>query len=244
MGLLQAESFRVATSTRAAGPLLRLLQITDSSFPTGGFAFSHGVEWLTQRAGVTGETGIRALLQAYIDQSVTRQALPAALAAMRASGPGALHRVDERLDASFAAAGEREAGRIMGERLLAGAVGAFEEGPHARALLDAVRAGNCPGQYAVAFGAIARDQRVPALDALTALGFSMLLSVAQAAVRLNVIGQTASARLVARAEPQLDHGIAQVLATPGSRLALGTFTPGLDVAGVLHTTLQFRMFAS
>ncbi len=233
----------------APGALLRLLQITDSSFPTGGFAFSHGVEWLTQRAGVTGEPGMHALLVAYIDQAVARQALPAALAAMRATTTTSLLRTDEVLDASFAAAAEREAGRIMGERLLTGALGAFEafhageQDALAADLLGEVRAGTTPGQYAVAFGAIAYDQRVPEADALTALAFSMVLSVAQAAVRLNVIGQSASARLVARAEPQLERGVAEVLAARRRR-ALGTFTPGLDVAGVLHPTLQFRMFAS
>lgn len=227
----------------AAGPLLRLLQITDSSFPTGGFAFSHGVEWLTQRAGVTGEAGMRALLIAYIDQAVARQALPAALASMRAASLEAIERVDDALDASFAAAAEREAGRTMGERLLTGAVAVFGDGALAGDLLAAVRASATPGQYAVSFGAVTNDHRVSEEDALSALAFSMVLSVAQAAVRLNVIGQTGSARLVAHATPQLEAAVAAALVAP-RRLALGTFTPGLDVAGILHPTLQFRMFAS
>jgi len=228
----------------AAGPLLRLLQVTDSSFPTGGFAFSHGVEWLTQRGGVTGEAGMRALLVAYIDQTVARQALPAALAAMHAASLAALMRVDDALDASFAAAAEREAGRTMGERLLAGALEAFGGDGPAGGLLEAVRAGTTPGQYAAGFGAIAGDQHVAPGDALAALGFSMVLSVAQAAVRLNVIGQRGSARIVADAAPRLEVAVAHALSARPGRLALGTFTPGLDVAGILHPALPFRMFAS
>ena len=43
-------------------PLLRLLQITDSAFPVGGFAFSQGLEWLVQHGWVDCEADVAAVL--------------------------------------------------------------------------------------------------------------------------------------------------------------------------------------
>lgn len=228
----------MATTTQS---LLRLLQIADSSFPVGGFAFSHGLEWLKQTRAVTDEAGVADFLRTYVDQVVGRQALPAALAAARATGIEALLRGDERLDASVSTQVEREAGRAMGERLLVGASGAFAGGWRVEALLAAVRAHRTPGQHAVAFGAIAADEGVDAATMLTVLGFGMTQAVTQAAIRLGVIGQAAAGRLLAGAAGDLD--IAVQRATDG-RPRFGVFAPNLDAAGLLHGQLPFRMFAS
>ncbi len=223
-------------------PLLRLLQVTDSAFPVGGFAFSHGIEWLVQRGGATDEARLRDSLRVYVQQVVGGQALPAALAAARTKTLDAARRIDVRLDASILPEAEREAGRLMGERLLVGATESFG-GPGATSLLRAVRDGTAPGQYATAFGVIARDQVVPEATMLAALGSSMVGAVAQSAVRLTVIGQTAAARLIASAAPDLEVAIEQAMAR-GRRLTVGAFAPGLDLAGLLHHTLPFRTFAS
>lgn len=223
-------------------PLLRLLQVTDSAFPVGGFSFSHGIEWLVQRGGATDEARLRAAMRVYVQQVVGGQALPGALAAARARTATAVQRADRWLDASILAEAEREAGRLMGERLLAGASESFG-GVGATSLLNAVREGLAPGQYPTAFGVIARDQGVPDATMLAALGSSMVGAVAQSAVRLTVIGQAAAARLVAAAAPDVDAAVARALSR-GRRPIVGAFAPGLDLAGLLHHTLPFRTFAS
>jgi urease accessory protein len=230
------------TVSGCTGALLRLLQITDSSFPVGGFAFSHGLEWLAQQRVVRDEAALAQFLEGYVDQSVGRQSLPAALRAHRARTLDALVRVDEVLDASFAAAGERDAGRAMGERLLVGAGDAFNARGDVQEFRRLVRAGETPGQYAVAYGAIAANERVPETQMLTALAFSMVLAVTQAALRLNTIGQSASARLAANTGPRIERAVARVAAE--RRPAIGAFTPCLDVAALGHPSLAFRMFAS
>lgn len=221
-------------------PLLRLLQVADSGFPSGAFAYSHGVEWLAANAPLD-EHRLALLLSAYIDQAGAGQWLAAASLAQRASSVGRLLEVDRRLDLSIAAAGERDAGRAMGERLLSGATAAFG-GSHSGAMLAAVTAGRSPGQYAVAFAAIARDAGVPHADALAALGAGMAGSVAQAAVRLGLIGQAAAVRLLAGAAPVIAAAVSR--ADAQRSLRFGSFTPGLEVAAILHPTLPFRMFAS
>ena len=224
-------------------PLLRLLQVTDSSFPVGGFAFSHGLEWLTQRRILRDEAALARFLDGYVDQPVGRQALPAAARAYRADAIAALLRVDEALDAAYPAEGERNAGRAMGERLLVGASDAFGASPRILEFRRLVRTGATPGQYAVAYGAIAAGARVPEAEMLVALAFSMVLAVTQAAVRLNTIGQAAAARLAANAAPAIERAVAR-LETTGARPPIGAFTPHLDAAALGHPALAFRMFAS
>jgi urease accessory protein len=223
--------------------LLRLLQVTDSSFPVGGFAFSHGLEWLTQKRIVRDEAALARFLEAYVDQPVGRQSLPAAARGYRARSLETLLCVDEALDAAFAAEGERNAGRAMGERLLVGAGDAFGAGTRITELRRLVRARETPGQYAVAYGAIAAEEGVPEGQMLTALAFSMVLAVTQAAVRLNTIGQAAAARLAANASPAIERALARV-GGEGARPAIGACTPNLDVAALGHPSLTFRMFAS
>lgn len=221
--------------------MLRLLLVQDSAFPVGGFAFSHGVEWMTRTKRITDEAGLASFVAAYIDQSCARQSLPAALRAFRGT-PSEVMRVDDLLDASMGAPGEREAGRLMGERFLLAVTDTFETGARVRALGDARRAGATPGQYAVAFGAFAADEGVPEAEALTALASGMALAVTQAAVRLNLIGQAAALRVSAAVTPALASTVEAVIASPRRRF--GAFAPGLDVAALSHRHLSFRMFAS
>ena len=90
-----------------------------------------------------------------------------------------------------------------------------------------------------------RGQRVAQVvgDALAALGFTMITSITQAAVRLGLIGQSAATRLAAHSSEHLDSVVAAVIARHGRR-TFGAFTPGLEVATLLQPTLNFRMFAS
>ncbi|MCC7363994.1 MAG: hypothetical protein IT303_06450 [Dehalococcoidia bacterium] len=220
--------------------LLRLLQVADSAFPVGGYAYSHGVEWLVHQRRVTGEADLAPVLETYVRQVAARQWFPAALAAHRARSIAAVLRADDWLDASIAPTPEREAGRAMGERLLATA--APLAGPRTELLAAAVAAGRSPGQHAVAFAALAHDTGAPPEAMLAALGTTMVTSITQAALRLGVIGQAAAVRLHAATGPALAAAVESAAAAPARRP--GAWSPLFDVAAALQPTLQFRMFAS
>ncbi len=222
-------------------PFLRLLQTADSSFPTGGYAFSHGMEWLQHAGLVADEAGVASVLSGYVDQVVGGQAFPAALGAARSPSHTAIRRWDVLLDASIAAEGERNGQRAMGERLLVGALDAFG-GSRTATMLGDVRDGRSPGQYAVAFGVVASDNAIPPESMLAALGMAMAGAMAQVAVRLGVIGQAAGTRLVAGIAPAVDALVATALADRPRRP--GAFAPGLDVAAFLQPAMHYRMFAS
>lgn len=222
-------------------PLLRLLQLTDSSFPVGGYAYSHGLEWLVSEGRVTRDGKLAEVLATFTGQAVRRQWLPAAGAVYRTASLHGIRRVDHRLDASLAAQAEREAGRAMGRRLLEVGV-AVLPGPSCEELLASVREDKSPGQFGVAFAAVARDSGVGERDMLAALGYSMVSSMTQAAIRLGVIGPQAATSLNAAFLADVDAAVDHVTRQPRPRV--GSFAPGLELAVMLQPTLRFRMFAS
>jgi urease accessory protein len=215
--------------------LLRLLQICDSAFPVGGFAYSHGLEWLTHEGIVRDEASLAALLDTYVDQCAGRHWMPAALAAHEATTSRMLERIDRRFDLSFASPVERDASRSMGWRLRTEASNAFgfeDKGDERPA-----------EHFAVVFGDCARRCGVTAGPALHGLGFTMVQSVVQAAVRLGFVGQSAATRLAANGGDGIASAARRTMESP-RRLRFGAFSPGIDVAATLQPTLNFRMFAS
>jgi len=221
--------------------LLRLLQITDSSFPVGGYAYSHGLEWLVHEGTVRDAARLREVLAVFVDQVAGGQCLPAAASAHRARTLGAIVRADRQLDASIVAEAGRAAGRAMGARLLAVSTSAWADNAPGEYGM-AVRTGTAPGQFAVAFALAARASGSNEIEMLTALGFSMVNSVTQAAVRLGVIGADGAAILVHGTFEQLDRAVTRVTQT--SRPRIGALAPSLEIASMLQPTLRFRMFAS
>ncbi len=215
--------------------LLRLLQVCDSAFPVGGFAYSHGLEWSAHEGIVRDESTLRAFLETYVEQCAGRHWLPAALAAYRARNERQLRRIDGRFDVSFASPAERNASLTMGRRLRHEAANAFR--------LETGGADSSPGHFAVVFGSCARQCGVTERSAWEGLAFTMVQSVVQAAQRLGFIGQSAATRLVGEAGPSILAAVDGSLRR-GPRRMFGSFAPGIDVATTLQPTLTFRMFAS
>ncbi len=224
--------------------LLRLLQITDSSFPTGGYAFSHGLEGLHAMGLIAGEADVRAVAVAHIEETLAGQDLPALWLAHRDATDDDLDglvALDWLLSALRPVPALRTASTRMGRRTLEATVPLFPSA-FADRVLRAIRDGRTPGHHAVAFGVAARSAEIDAMSAVSAFGASSLNSYVAAAVRLGVIGQTAAQRIIAGLEPDLS---AAVAATPGTDPEdLGGYLPLIDVAGMRQPSLPARMFAS
>ncbi len=215
--------------------LLELLRIADSSFPVGGYAYSHGLEWLVAERRVRSAADLATVVTPFIEQVIGAQWLPAASLAFRAGSLTALVRADHLLDASVAAAAERNAGRAMGRRMV-------ELTPVDAEYRAQVQSGQAPGQFAVVLGAAARELRAAEAWMLAALAHSMVSSLTQASVRLGVIGADAAARVVASSLPSLEAAVQSVLGQRRPRI--GSFAPLIELASLLQPTLRFRMFAS
>ena len=197
--------------------LLRLLTWASPAFPTGGYAYSHGLEWAVEAGDVTNEAQTLDWIDAVLTDGTGRQ--DAIL--MRAAYAG----VDvAALAAATAPSAERRA-----ETLAQGA---------AFALAGAVW-GDCPAAaYPVAWGHLARQQDVPVDDAVLAMLHALAANLVSAAVRLVPLGQTAGLRIVAALEPT----ILRIAHDPGTDLGGACFRG--DIASMRHETQHTRLFRS
>src|SRR3954447_9145996 len=71
-----------------ASRLLRLLQLTDSGFPTGAFAFSHGLEGLVSSGFITREGDVEQFISVQLREGFAGIECPAMAHAWRASRAG------------------------------------------------------------------------------------------------------------------------------------------------------------
>jgi urease accessory protein len=224
--------------------LLRLLQLADSGFPTGAYAFSHGLEGLHAMGLVTNEADVHAFARTQIEETLARQDLPAGHHAHRladATDLDGLIRLDNLLSALKPVPAFRNASTRIGRQTLESTLPLYPA-PFALAYHDAVRQENSPGHHAVAFAVVTNAAGIDAASAVAAYGAASLYGYVAAAVRLGVIGQGAAQRIVARLEPKLEVALD---AAPSLGIDdLGGYTPLIDIAGMCQPSLLARMFAS
>jgi urease accessory protein len=224
--------------------LLVLLQFADGLFPAGGFAHSFGLETYVQEGRVTDRRGLEAFMAAHLEgSSGPADAVAVALAARRAAaddGPGCGD-IDQRLDAMKVVPEFRAASRQMGRQTLRVA-SALAADPWLAALGEDVAADRLPGHHAVVFGAVlGRGGIGPEVAAAAYLHSTSALLVG-AGLRLIAMGQVEGQRALAAMRPRIGQ-----LAAAAARASLDdmwSFTPGIEIAGIKHATLDRRLFRS
>ena len=180
-------------------------QWIDSSFPTGGFAHSGGMEAAWQHGVVRSREDCRAYLSASLDQA-GHAALPWVTAAHRE--PQRLLEWDEWCDAFTSNHVANRASRAQGRALWAVALKTFGEErlqplPHSAAVTR-----EAAGHYAPRFGAILGALGLRVRRAQRLFLFGHLRGLLAAAVRLGILGpmeaQAMQFQLSQRGESVLD----------------------------------------
>jgi urease accessory protein len=224
--------------------LLRLLQLADSGFPTGAFAFSNGLEGMVAAGLVRSEADLAEVLAAHVRESFGRVDGPLAGRAHRAAMaddlPAALN-ADALAAALKPVPVFREGSARVGRRLLASAAPLLTD-PTLERYRAAVANGRARGSHPVAFGVVAAAAGVDEATAVLALGAQVASGVVAAAVRLGVVGQGAAQRLLAAAHPAI---LAAARAAPDLvDDDLGAALPVADAAGLRQPRLPGRVFSS
>jgi len=219
------------TTSDALLRLIRLLTWLSPAFPTGGFAYSHGLEWSVEAGDVTDEATLRDWVADVLchgggrsDTILLRHAhgaspddLPALCALGIALGFGRERRLETRdQGAAFA-----RAGAVWG-------------GPRVTVLADA----SVP--YPVAVGALAADHGIEADLACAAYLQAFAGSLVSAAVRLIPIGQTAGLRVVSLLEPVIAELVEETRRTELDDIGGACFRS--DIAALRHETQRTRLF--
>jgi urease accessory protein len=221
------------TESRAAGHgtvRLTLLSWFSPAFPTGGFAYSAGLETVAHQSVATVTD-----LELWLGGQIANGPLWNDAVLLAASWHGAADeaRLDElaALARALASAGER-----LEEMNGQGTSFADASAPW---LPERLRR-TLP--YAVAVGAASARAGLPLTETLEAFLHAFAVNQCQAAIRLSLTGQSGAARLLA--------GMAPVIADAAARSARSTLddlgSAGIlaDIAAMRHETLDTRLFRS
>jgi urease accessory protein len=207
---------------------LDVLHILDSSFPTGSFVHSAGLESIDGGRGA-----LESLLRLRIEQSLAHLELVFVLHAY----PDDLLFLDERYHALLLVREPREASGAIGTSLLRSVAEVLRDlrvaeflrtGPHRH--------------HPIAFGAVTAALEVPARLAAEAFALGSVRSQVAAAQRLGWIGQREAQHVLHRLKPALSAAVADA-----SELDVddaGAFAPAWDIACMAHERADVRMFAS
>lgn len=224
--------------------LLSLLHFADSAFPTGGYAHSFGLEHYCQAGIVQDREGVERFLLTQIEGAAGPCDATAAAGALRAFARAdldACRHLDETLEAMKVVKGFREGSRQMGRQTLRIAAALTGEARLA-AYLDEVNTRRAPGHHAVAFGMVAGALGWDGEAAATAFLYSTTALLVGAALRLLPLGQVAGQAVLWSLHPVIQRVAREAAERPPGDL--WSFTPGLDIQGMLHERLDARLFRS
>jgi len=218
--------------------LWRLLQTTDSLFPTGAFSHSGGLEGLANEGVLKTADDAERAVGEILRHSFARVDLPACGLAHRAASAAeldAILRIDGRLDALKAPRETREASRSLGRRRLRLVVSL--EGY--RKLVEDERT---PGHQAVVTGMQAALEGIPREEAMLAFAYGTAAGLVSSAMKLLPLGQTRAQDLLSRLGASMQDIAREA---DGKDLDdLGSFLPLLDVASMRHEVGAPRLFIS
>lgn len=211
--------------------LLALLQLSDSSFPTGSHAHSFGLEWLYSQ----GEVDLERVLRLRLSQGLARLELPFVRAAFDCD-PDGLAQLNETYDALQPVQELREASRSIGHSLLRASLDVEPSDICQRALASGL------AHQPVAFGVVARAWEVDLVQSLEAYAFQSIRQQLSVAQRLGKLGQRAVQRTLRALRPAVSAAVEQARTVPIGDA--GAFTPFLDIAGIQHRQQFARVFLS
>lgn len=224
--------------------MLQLLQLADSSFPTGAYAFSNGLEGLHTFGLVAGEEELRRVIEAQVEESLGGIELSAVVQAHRAASVAdmaALLELDAYVSALKPVPVFHAASARVGRRFLQ-AAGSLMTAPVLTSYAGAVRAGQAVGHHAVAFGVVMAGAGIDEDTAATVFGAGFVSGQAMAGVRLGIVGQGAAQRIIAGLRPELLAAIER--ARTMTIAEMGAYLPLVDLAGLAQPALASRLFGS
>ncbi|MBV9653349.1 MAG: urease accessory protein UreF [Acetobacteraceae bacterium] len=210
--------------------LLRLLAWLSPAFPTGAFAYSHGLEWAVEAGDVGNEVELGLWVADLLAHGAGRNDAILLRAAYRAEGVVALAEV-AALARAMAPSRERRMESVLQGAAFAAAAAVWGRAPE---IADP--------PYPVAVGAYAQRHGVAEDAACLAFLQAFGANLVSAALRLIPLGQTAGLRVVAALEPVV------LEVAHASRSAalddIGGDCFRSDIGSMRHETQYTRLFRS
>ncbi len=228
-----------------SGPaLLNLLQLTDSFFPSGSFAYSWGLETCVSEGLVEGVEGLGSFLAAYLkgqlarsDVLVVKLAFDAAMRRDLAS----VIRLDNKLNAMKTARECREGGLQIGKQILR-VINALHQSAFLGEFTGSIEARKSWGHHATVFGVVCQALGVAKRDCVQAFLYQAASGIISAGVRLIPLGHMDGQAALEQIKP-LMMGIVDEIEPLGEN-DISSFAPGIEIRAMRHETLYTRLFRS
>jgi urease accessory protein len=220
--------------------LLTALQHADSFFPSGGTAFSWGLEPLYNDRQIRSGEEVERFVAGQLRHRWACCERPFLVAAHRAAPDlDALAALDRDLDAMTLPREMREGSARAGGALLAvhGRLGTSG----VRAYRQRVRSGQAPGHLPVVQGLVFAALGLDARTASAISAHMLSVNVVGAALRLSLISHVEAQRILTATRPL----VADLLRASVVEVAeAGVFSPLTDAAAMRHETQTARLFAN
>lgn len=222
-------------------PLLRLLQTADSSFPSGAFAFSSGLETLANEGRISGTDDVRTLLAQQIVPrwlSFDRHFLNVAHAAH--GNVDRLLEIDELCHLQNSTDRLADASRRVGRALLTvhARIGTPQASAY-RARLTEEHFSGCRGYEPLVQGLLGWGLGLTARETEAGALNCVVMAFTSAAVRLGRLGALNAQEVLASTAEVMADG----LAAPVPETA-GAFSPLTEIAALRRNKLHANLFAT
>jgi urease accessory protein len=218
---------------------IRSLQLADSFFPVGAFAYSEGLETAATAGRVRDAVSLDGWIKHFIEGVFVPYeglALAKCMFALAANNFATLCRLDEELTAIRPAASVRAASTGMGKRLLSLYSSMIADGVPWKAVT--LPHANAATAYALVFFHCGISER----DALLAFGYNRLAGIISAALRLISMGQQQGQKLLTENLSKLPAAVDRILEMKDEPLR--SFNPLLDIEQMNHQYVYSRLFRS
>lgn len=223
--------------------LLEGLRFVDTFFPSGGYAFSSGLEAAVQGGAVKNSDQLARYIEDFLRGGMSRREALATKVANQAGAAGKISaaiEIDRTLDATKLSRESRLASRQMGRQVIRVAADQIREKPVLREYRDEVDTEQAPGHLAVTFGLTLGAVGWSTEDTAAAFLYQAAIGFVSAAMRLSPLGQHEGQRVLGEWLPLIKRISREVdVETP-----MSSWSPIQDIYAMRHGALEWRLFRS
>ncbi|GAA2333808.1 urease accessory protein UreF [Dactylosporangium salmoneum] len=223
--------------------VVKAVQLGDSLFPVGAFAFSAGLETAVEEGAVRDTGSLAAFVEGVVHQTAGCDGV-ALLVAHRATGRGdddGILAADAALYARKLNEEPRQQSVRMGGKLAA-AGSVLTGAPALHGWRRAIAEGRTPGTYPVGLGVLCACLGLPETAAFAVHQHGTAAMLTGAAMRLMRLDHLDAQRVLWRANERAAEDYRRVRAL--SLDDMSSFAPHLDVLAAAHVDAHVRMFMS
>ena len=224
--------------------LTRLLSWLSPAFPTGGFSYSHGLEYAVESGRVGDAAALGDWVAGCLRHGSGRQDAVLFACSHRALAQRDWASIEEIAVLAHALRGTSELAlesRAQGEAFLGTLREAWPH-PELDRLAQHLQRIDCPPSHSLAVAAGCALHGIPLEPALTAFLLAFAQNLVSAGVRLVPLGQTEAQRVISDLEACIGETAAEVLATPLHDA--GSAGLVVDLCSAKHETQYTRLFRS